>query len=202
MDIKEFMRQEHLVDLCKKSYKNISLNNVISYIKLINKLDYSTYIIKTNFIDNSSLTYKTILTTICDNFPQLNYQISDNLSSSLEQLIKINLYAIKINDDISLILDNSYVYISNFNFTLGFYENRRYLGVDITNEYYQLKFNNLNQLSIEYNKDQHNANKFVIDVSTIKPFEPLMLINRFNIDKPLLLDNKELFIRDSYSERW
>lgn len=202
MDIKEFMEREHLINLCKKSYKNISLNNVISYIKLINKLDHPTYIIKTNFIDDSSLIYKSILTTICDNFPQLNYQISDNLPSSLKQLIKINLYAIKINDDISLILDNSYVYISNFNFTLGFYENRRYLGVDITNEYYQLRFNNLNQLSIEYNKDQSNANKFVIDASTIKPFEPLMLINRFNIDKPLLLDNKELFIRNSYSERW
>lgn len=194
MNVQQFIEQEQLVNLCKKPYKDITLNNIISFIKLINRLNYSNYIIKTNFIDDNQLIYKSILTTICYDFPQLNYQLPVNLSNfDLERLIKINLYAIQINDNISLILDNSHIYISNLNFTLGFHEYRRYLSKDVTNEYYQLKDNDYHKLLIEYNKDQPDAYKFVIDKSTIKVFEPFMLINQFKIDKPSLLNNEELF---------
>ena len=194
MNVQQFIEQEQLVNLCKKPYKDITLNNVISFIKLVNRLNYSNYIIKTNFINDNQSIYKSILTTMCYDFPQLNYQIPVNLSNfDLEQLIKINLYAIQINDNVSLILDNSYIYISNFNFTLGFHRHRRYLSSDITNEYYQLKNNYVNKLLIEYNKDQPDTYKFVIDKSIIKIFEPFMLINRFKIDKPSLLNNEELF---------
>lgn len=163
-----------IMNLYHKSIGDINDDNIIAYINLLKHIDkLYTLIVNTHFISANNNIKKSILTITHPEFYQLNYPSNEILISQINAVNIIDIYAKQINDDISLILDGCNIFITDFNYTLGFIKsNHNYHVKDIT-EYRQTDIHTYD-LQLHYSNDK----LCIIEPSDLALFNSFYILNR------------------------